>query len=238
MTTTSPEYPKTAVLWRGVILRAILHAIMISKELELAALLSWDGKNYVINNLDGTYGAITFDGGNVVGVFFDAQSRHNPFGSDEKYDMEQFLAGMPKVLRSLAEEQTLRYNRQTYQGKAVPLITAAFWSEGEYLTAAFPWQEVLSDGAHIISNELLDDTEAALREWQDAYQCSSEELALARSLFERNVANPSTPIVLSHSDLELLRKGSQDSGALTDSLNALEPTGIYAPVEPLEKDQK
>jgi hypothetical protein len=225
----TPEYPRTSVLWRGIILRSIVNAIMVAEDADYARFLSWDGKDYVLNNLDGTYGAITFDGDYVVGVFFDAHSKNNPYLLNEKYEINRFFQGMPAPLHSLAKNQTLRYNRQTYQGKTVSLITAAFWNDGEYLTAAFPWEDVFLNGAHIIGIELLDDTEAALKEWQDAYQCSSEQLAFARSLFERRMSKPSTSIVLSESEVEWLVTVSENSEAFTDCLRALGPIGIIVP---------
>ncbi len=223
---TDSNYPGTDTLRRGILLRSIVSAIAVARDPNFARYLSWDGKNYVLNNADGTYAAITIDGANVVGVFFDSQSPLSPYRSSEKYGIEVFFRGMPTPLRSIAENQTLRYNRQIYRGETVPIITAAFWSDGEFLTAAFPWQEVLQNGAYIIRVELSSDTNAALNEWQDSYQCSSEEIALARSLFERKMSDPLQPIVLSKQEVESLRRLSKTSEALADSLRALEPIGI------------
>jgi hypothetical protein len=199
---------------------------MIAKEPDLARFLSWDGKNYVLNNADGTYGAITFVGTDVVGVFFDSESSRNPYVSNGRYEIDAFFQGMPSQLRSIAETQTLRYNRQAYRGETVPMITAAFWSQGEYLTAAFPWPDVFRNGAHIVRVELLEDAESALQEWQDSYQCSPDELAFARSLFDRRMSDPSTPLVLSAPEIEWLQGLSKNSEALADCLSALEPLKI------------
>ena len=151
--TTPSAYPRTETLRCGVLLSAIVNAVMVAKEPDLARFMSWDGKNYVLNNADGTYGAITFDGDDVVGVFFDSQSSRNPYLSDGSYDIDAYFRGMPSRLRLIAQSQTLRYNRQVYRGQTVPLITAAFWSDGEYLTAAFPWSDVFRNGAHIVRVE-------------------------------------------------------------------------------------
>lgn len=58
------------------------------------------------------------------------------------------------------------------------MIATAFWSAGEYLTAAFPWSDVFRNGAHIVRVELLPDS-AALKDWQERYQ-ASPEIAFAR----------------------------------------------------------
>jgi hypothetical protein len=228
--TTPSAYPRTETLRRGVLLRAIVNAVMVAKEPDLARFLSWDGRNYVLNNADGTYGAITFEAGDVVGVFFDSQSDRNPHTSvgSYDYDIDAYFRGMPSRLRSIAESQTLRYNRQVYLGQTVPLITAAFWSAGEYLTAAFPWSDVFRHGAHIVRVEFLPGS-AALKVWQESYQASPEELDFARSLYDRRMSDPSRPVVLEESEVDGIWKRAQDSDAFADCLKALEPLRILPP---------
>ena len=226
--TTPSGYPRTETLRRGVLLRAILNAVMVAKEPDLARFLSWDGKNYALNNADGTYGALTFEADDVVGVFFDSQSSRNPYISDGSYDVDAYFRGMPSRLRVIAESQTLRYNRQVYRGQTVSLITAAFWSAGEYLTAAFPWSDVFRNGAHIVRVELLPDS-AAWKEWQDSYQASPEELDFARSLFDRRMSDPARPVVLKESEVDGIRKRARDPQAFADCLKALKPLGILPP---------
>src|SRR6187401_402948 len=114
---TDRDYPKSDALRRGVVARAAVHATMVVREPALAGMLSWDDTDYVLNNLDGTYAAITFDGPDIVGVFFDSESSYNPSVSNADYDIEYFLRGMPQRLRSLAEHHALRYNRQNYKGR-------------------------------------------------------------------------------------------------------------------------
>jgi len=227
MTTT--ERPRVDVLWRGVILKSTVNAVMIAKEPDFARFLSWDGKNYVLDKADGTYAAITFSDADIVGVFFDTKSSRNPYVANGNYDIDVFFLGMPPRLREIAESQTLRYNRQTYRGETVPMATAAFWSAGEFLTAAFPWPDVFRNGAHIVEVELLEDSAAALKEWQDSYQCSPEEITFARSLFDRRMSDPSRSVVLDASEVEWLQKLARDSEAFADCLNALEPLNILPP---------
>ncbi|SDJ22537.1 hypothetical protein SAMN04487926_13826 [Paraburkholderia steynii] len=185
---TARGYPKSYALRRGVILRAAVHTTMLASEPALGGFLAWDGTDYVLNNADGTYAAITFDGSDIVGVFFDAESSYNPYVSGGAYDIEIFFRGMPPRLRSLAERHALAYNRQNYQCRSMALITAAFWSVDDYLTAAFPWEDVFRHGAHIVRVELLGDTDEAWQEWREAYQCSPGQLAAARALFWRDLS--------------------------------------------------
>jgi len=225
---TTFSYPKVSVLRRGVFLRAILNAIATTEHDDYARLLSWDGKNYVLNSLDGKYAAIVFEGNNVVGVFFDPDSPNNPYKSHEQYETKRFFIGMPKSLQALAD-QALRFNHQSYEGNTMALVTAAFWSEGEYLKAAVSWEEVLANGAHIIRIELIDEIDLALKEWEEQYACSPDCIALARSLFERRMITSETSVVLSESEMRWLESHAESSEALKDCLRALQALRILPP---------
>jgi hypothetical protein len=223
------DFPRRDVLERGVLLGSIANAIMIATDSGYARFLSWDGRNYVLNGCDGTYGAMTFDPAGVVGAFFDAQSPFNPFRSKEQYNPNRFFLGMPAELRSLVERETLLYNRQEYKGHLLSLVTAAFWSKGDHLDAALPWVEVLANGAEIIQTELMQDLSKALAEWQDAYQMTTQQVDFARSLFERKMVEPGKLIGLSASDLRFLRAISKGRESMKEAFRAFLPIGIQPP---------
>jgi hypothetical protein len=136
---------------------------------------------------------------------------------------------MPENLRALAEDQTLKFNRHQYQGKQVPILTAAFWSKGEHLDAAFPWREVLKNGAHIIKTELMENIEEALNEWQDAYQMSTDQIRFVRSLFERRTTETQKLIELPTSDVLFLEANSKNQQAMEESRRAFLAIGIWIP---------
>jgi hypothetical protein len=218
--------PTVAVLRRGVILRSILNAVMLVKQPDLARFMSWDGRNYVINNADGAYGAVTFDRVGVVGVFLDSQvrnARRAPDGGDHR---DYLFSGMPSQLRSVAQSETLRYNRMSDRPESLAEITAAFWSKGERLIAAVPWREMLDSGGHVIRIEIMPDTEAALKEWQDAYQCSPAELDFARSLFNRSLSEGSAMVTLTAREVDWLRGRSTNAEAYAECLIALRSLNI------------
>lgn len=110
---------------------------------------------------------------------------------------------MPPNLRALADQEALEYLYDEYGGVTMPIITAAFWSAGQYVTAAEPWPEVLRHGAHLIRIEAME-TEAAISEWQAEYAWSEAEIRLMRALFNRKMATPTTPIMLEDWEHEAL----------------------------------
>ena len=146
--------------------------------------LSWDGPNYSRQDSQGTYGTITFAEDGLVGVFRDEHSPRAPRHSEAEYDLAQRLSGMPSDLVALAEREALQYVFDEYQGQVGPIITAAFWSTGDDVTAAEPWPTVVEHGAHLVRIEAME-TEAAIVEWQQEYEWDAAEVTLLRSFFSR-----------------------------------------------------
>lgn len=225
----SSQYPKKSTLWRGIILRAIVNATMTARSPHLASFLSWDGRNYVLNNGDGTYGAITYDNGTAVGVFFDVNSRFSPMRTGCEYNSACFFEGMSSRQRELAASETLQFNRQCYRGQWVSLVTAAFWDNEEYLTGAFCWNEVIDNGAHIVHVELMENVDDALEEWRDAYQMSDDQAAMVRSLFFRRIREIDTRIDLSEQEVGILKRLAEHSESIEESSRAFEAMGIQLP---------
>jgi hypothetical protein len=198
-----------AELWQGCVLATIAHAIFTAGHPELANEQSWDGFSYNIQDSQGSLGTITFAEEGTVGAFFDSHSSRNPFSSGEPYDMNSRLVEMPADLRALAEHEALQYLIQDYNGADVPLITTAFWSEGDFLAAAEPWADVFSNGAHLVQTQLRR-TDESIGVWRSHYGLTSSQVGLLRSLFARKVAASEAPIILtSQEKAALLERGSQ-----------------------------
>ncbi len=191
-------FPQKAQLWRGAILHTIAHAIWIASDPSLANILSWDGFNYNRQDDLGSRGTVTFMEDYVVGVFFDEHSARNPYHRGDAYDMQPFFKGMPPNLLTIANEHALQYVVDDYKGETVPVITASFWSNGEYLTAAEPWQGVLTNGAHLVSTEIME-TDDALAEWQIEYEFSAPQVALVQRLYQKRLA-AETSVILNGQD--------------------------------------
>jgi hypothetical protein len=219
-------FPQRLQLWYGVILGTIAHAIWLASSPEFSHEQSWDGLNYSIQDSMGSRGTVSFAGDQVVGVFFDKDSPRNPLRLGKPYDVRPFLRGMPPSLLALAEGEALQYVLQEYDGTIMPIITAAFWSEGEYLAAAEPWVQVFDHGAHLIHTQ-IQDYETAISEWQAEYEMPSAQVDLMKSLFNRKIASSQKQILLSDSELDALII-SGDEG-LDESRELLATVGIIVP---------
>lgn len=220
------KFPRRNDLWRGAILNTIAHAIWITSRPLLAYELSWDGSNYSRQDTMGTHGTVSFYEDSVVGVFFDLHSPRNPFKSKKKYDIQVFEKGMPSELLMRAEQEALQYVLEEYEGKIQPVITAAFWSKGEHLTAAEPWANVVTHGAHLIRIEVTQ-TEKAFREIQTQYEFSDEQIQLVRSIYERKVEMPNANLLLTERERDQI--SSQGVQGLEQCRELFSKIGITLP---------
>src|SRR5262245_56861273 len=157
------SFPRSAAVWPGSILATVVNSIMTATYPEYEELEGWTGKTYWIQGWDGRYGAISFDGPFLVGTFFSAKSNRSPY-HDLHYDLTRFFQGFPESHRRLAEQGALLCWRD--EDDTRPLITTAFWDDGEYLTAADSWDVVLANGADLVCIHFIEKIEEALAEWQ------------------------------------------------------------------------
>jgi hypothetical protein len=206
----SDTYPKSSVVRPGATLGHLVNSIMTAESADFASFRHWKGQDYLVDNGQGVYGAITFKGRSVVGTFFDAKSERTPYQFPDTYDLNRFFRGMPPDHRSILAEGPLQYFHERLDGTDIPCITAAFWDGGEYLTAADPWDVVLAEGGRLVRIEMMKDTNEALAEWQEDYQMTREQVAFARSLFNRKMAHPEPTIELTQAEVEWLRSTSKD----------------------------
>lgn len=213
-------------LWRGCVFATIAHAIFVAHHPELANEQFWDGLNYNIQDSQGTIGTITFAKTGTVAAFFDSRSRRSPLSSEEEYDIAARLTEMPANLRTLAENESLQYLIQEYQGAYIPIITTVFWSDGGCLAAAEPWEEVFSNGGHLVRSQLYTINEAT-DIWRSHYALSTMQVKLLRSLFDQKLSAGEAPVVLSARDKDML--SDQGSEGLVQSRDILSGIAIIVP---------
>jgi hypothetical protein len=213
------EFPKKSVVWSGSILEGIANATMTAQNRHCAQYGQWKGTDFLVDGSNGRYGAITFGGkpwvwdGHLFGAFFSARSDRSPWRrSEEEYDVERFLRGIPDLQRSLAEQGALQHLRSEEGGKVIYHVTAVFWNDGEYLTAPEPWDVLLQNGVDLISDVLMEDPRAALDEMCSNWRMSPEQVAFVWELFERKIADPSATIELTSAQVEWLRSTAEKPG--------------------------
>lgn len=210
-----PEYPRQQLLWPGAILGSIAHAVAVARYPDLAHEQSWDKNNYCVQDSSGSKGTVAFSGQRFIAVFFAESSERNPFTSDEKYDLQRFFAGLPDDLVTLAYEEALQYVLQDNEGIPSPIITSAFWGDGQqqHVAAAEAWADVFENGAFLIKNQLLTEDES-LAAWQAEYELSDDEATFVTSLIHRKMSQPTSELNLTAADLSLLESIAKDDEGL------------------------
>lgn len=227
---TGSEFPRSSVVWPGTAVATIVNAVASARCPDYLRYMSWDSNSYVAIGGDGRCGAITFDRQGVVSVCFDPRSRYNTFPVGSPPDVEPHFRGMPEGHRRSAEAGALRYVRQTFDGKTIAVVTAAFWNDANRLSAAFPWDEVLQNGADLFRIQFIDDLDFAVEEWQDAYGLSPEQVRLARAICARRVAEPDGALLLAPSEVRALSALARDRQGLAEALRALAQVHVVAPL--------
>jgi hypothetical protein len=124
--------------------------------------------------------------------------------------LERFFQGCPLYQRALADQGALPYLQMEFHGKVLHRVTAAFWDEGEYLAAADPWEVLLKHGVSLIHDEVVENKEDLFAKLQTSYAMSAEQVAFARSLFERKLARPPAMIELTPTEVQFLESTFED----------------------------
>jgi hypothetical protein len=227
----STPFPKKSVVWSGAILGGIVHAVKCNEVYFVFG--SWSCNHYVLNGVDGREGVITFAGGHwypdapLVAVFHNIHGGR--FRIPEKDPLELYFRGCPPYQRSLAEQLALPYLRSDHHGIPLHRVTAAFWDEGEYVTAADPWDLVLANGADLLSDEFIEDREAAFAALRTNSGLSPDEEALARSLFERKMASPAAGVEMTPAEAAWVAERAGNETFLERCRQRFEEIGIYMP---------
>lgn len=205
-------------LRKGALMGTIAHAIWVVANPHMAAMQSWDGQDYLLNDMSGCLGAVTFADDAVVAAFYDGKSSRNPLATGAPYSADHHLAGLPDSLLRLAKSETLEYMLQELDGKAVPVITAALWSEGVELVAAESWEDVSEHGGRILRIQLMDEA-AALAAWREDYGLSEQQVDLLRSLYEAKLGRGETLLALSDAQKALMEgAGAQQAKEILASI--------------------
>ncbi|MFC4812915.1 hypothetical protein [Paenibacillus sp. GCM10023250] len=209
-------------LWKGCILASIAHAIMVAHYPEISHEHSWDGINYSVQDSAGTRGTITFHTQYCVAAFRDERSSRISSGDAGKY----FLSA-PSNIVELAEEEALQYLLDDINGQSTPLITTAFWSDGEKLYSHDSFPEMLRNGGDILEIQVMD-IDSAIKSWVDYYDMNVEQVKLLRSIYEKKISNPNQEMKLSEVEVALI--SSDDQEGLGESKISFEEMGILLEV--------
>ncbi len=244
-------FPTVERLRRGVLLRTLLEVVSAMPGHAPSDAFEWDGSILRLNDYGGTHGCVSFTPDRVVAGFFDINSERSPFDQDTfpPYNAEHYFTTAPQDVLAIARRAVLPQLERWIGDPAVmeqaiehafdpladidldmtkftPVISAAFWSEGEVLTADEQWPTVYFHGANILWQE-FSEPDAVLAYWEQEFGVPRERLALARRLYERRLATDEPVLVLTAEEYaELLASGAPKLAPLQTQFAAI---GIALP---------
>jgi len=222
------NFPQKALVWPGSMLASIAHAVFVARAPFMAHEQSWDGQTYNMQDSEGSRGVIAFgeDKHVFVAIFY---LEGNPMkrGRDEHY-AASVLRAVPAQLEKLALEAT-QYILNDVGGKAVPVATAAFWSDpgGPRVAATEPWQDVLEHGALLAKNQVLP-ADLGLQRWVLEFELSPTETELTDSLFGRRRAS-TQPVWLTAAERQQLQATADGDAGLQACRESLAEIGLLLP---------
>lgn len=225
------EFPTVKQLYHGSMLRSIAHAVSTAFYPDLSYEIFWDEQHYHCNDSEGTQGAITFAKEGVIGALNDFDSNRNPFlerNNHKTYDITPYFEGIPTALREIAERETLQYLIEDYRNQHIPVVTTAFWSSGEYLTAAESWKSVYKHGAHLLRIELMP-FETAISALEEDYEFPIHHLELVQTILNKKMALQHEKMTLTDNEYDLLIcEGDEGISESEELFNAMQ---IYFPMQ-------
>ncbi|MCE5172359.1 hypothetical protein LQV63_24080 [Paenibacillus profundus] len=206
-------------LWQGCVLASIAHAINVAHYPEFAHEQSWDGFNYSVQDSSGTRGTITFHPSYLAAAFRNDNSER----VSEYNNALEYFKDSPEEVKELAADETLQYLLEDIHGETVPVITTAFWGDGEGIYSQDEFDEMIDNGGVLLERQAMD-IEAAINEWQEDSEMSKVQINLLKSIFQRKIEKPSEPIVLTVEEIKMIE--SKDEEGLAESRTSFKEIGI------------
>lgn len=172
-------------------LGSIAHAIFVARAPFLAHEQSWSGRNYSVQDSQGSRGTIAFgtDDDEFVAVFYLHTSPRNPLAYGRAIPpLELPVHDVPGELAPLARE-AMQYVLQDVDGKACPVLTSAFWSnpKTDSIASGEPWADALEHGACLVARQMLP-ADVAMEQWATDFGFSQSQTALTEALFLRRIS--------------------------------------------------
>jgi hypothetical protein len=216
--------PTFQQLRSGALLGSVVHAT-VQPRFDMF-FEGWTGDVYQLNDWSGTRGTVYFLTSGAVGAFFDVHNRHKWAWLLENQD--SFFRGMPDDLLVIAEKIVLQYMLQDVENKVIPLVSSVFWTTGDDLLSAVPWQEFVDNGGHILSTHFKE-RNAALNEWAEGYEMTTKEIEFAERVFDRKLAAGSTWVDLTEDEARWLDAQATKPGGMKQCRKSFSEIGVFVP---------
>ena len=169
-------------LYDACLYSSLAHAVANAKNPLFAYAQSWDGINYSFHH-GSSRGTITFDLSNKIlaGAIRDEKSKRISWYP--KFKAIELFNEAPDFAKVLASDEAFEYLLDEINGIIAPVITTAFWNEGDHIILCERKNDFSSNGGELIVNILVSMSELRAF-WKEQYELTAQELELADDLFQ------------------------------------------------------
>ena len=183
-------------LIKGCTIASIAHAIIMRKYPDLSNEQSWDDRNYSIQNGEGIRATISFSDDFCVAAIRDEKSR---FVYEKDFYINLFKE-TPEFVHSLAQDETLQYLLDNFDGEIVPVITVAFWCDINGLHSNQTYDEMMLNGFRVIT-PLIIDMDSAIEFWKNNYNMDEEEVLWLRQIYNIKVEKIFSETIINYNQI-------------------------------------
>ena len=155
---------------------------------------------------------ITFHNEYIIAVFQDIEK------VDWNVNALSFFDGASEEIIEIARNEALQYVLDESDGVVKPVATAAFWGTWDRLNSTQSFADIIKNGGHIISSQLLSYNDA-MNEWREYYDLDAKQMYLIQKLFNAKIGSTGELLILHDDEIELLYGDSDECLVSLEELN-------------------
>lgn len=187
-----PGY-SAARLRDGCVLATIAHALWIADDETMAALHDWQDSSYIVQDLEGSTGVLTFFAGGVLGVCCNIKC--SDYQAAAHTDPMTLLFLAPPTIADIARSTSLRFLTHRVGSVARPVATGAFWCEGEESWSPLDRATLENNGWHMIRTQDKP-WRQGLNDWIADFALDESRARLVTKIADRRLTSADHSIVL------------------------------------------
>lgn len=174
--------------YKKCIYASIAHAVMVGRYDLLTDEISWDGNNYLFQNMEGTRGVFSFSDEGVVCALQNEEQYIE--GVSKIY--EKMLDSTDKKLLKITEEEIIPYFLVD-DDNSIPGLTSLFWSFNDSFLSLMSEEIIMKSSSNILLPYLYEFDDLK-KYWRDYYEADGEQMNLINSIFEKRMISNSFSI--------------------------------------------
>jgi hypothetical protein len=189
---------------------------------------TWDGMNYNQDICTGVRGVIYFAYGSCVGAYQDIKcdsAWYHDIRNGKKTAIEYFQ-NAPEYVKTLAEEKVLQYLFDETDYGVQPVISTAFWGDGEGLFSEDTFENFQEyTGQELLIQHIKYDQ--AIKACEENYEFEKEQMELLKSIYALKIANPGTLLTLTKKETDTIVKFSNSEEGMKECETLLNDINIF-----------